>query len=79
MGPTIGTRVGVEIFLNSREKQKKARSPGQPELNGQAGRVMSVDNDRYVIEMASTSEQVKLKLCNVVALHGHNPWVGEFG
>ena len=40
---------------------------------------MSVDNDRYVIEMASTSEQVKLKLCNVVALHGHNPWVGEFG
>jgi curved DNA-binding protein CbpA len=52
---------------------------GRPELNGQAGRVMSVDNDRYVIEMASTSEQVKLKLCNVVALHGHNPWVGEFG
>ena len=73
MGPTIGTRVGVEIFLNSRKGQNK------PELNGQAGRVMSVDNDWYVIEMAGTSEQVKLKLCNVVALHGHNPWVGEFG
>ena len=75
MGPTIGTRVGVEIFLNSRKGVRQ----DNPELNGQASRVMSVDNDRYVIEMASTSEQVKLKLCNVVALHGHNPWVGEFG
>ena len=55
---------------------------GRPELNGQAGRVMSSDGEdgeRYVIEMAATGEQVKLKFGNVVALHGHNPYVGEFG
>lgn len=52
---------------------------GRPELNGQAGRVLSSDGgDRYVVEMASSGEQVKLKYGNVVALHGHNPYVGEF-
>ena len=65
------TRV-TAVGLNSR-----------PELNGKAGRVVSSDwtdgGERYVIEMAATGEQVKLKFGNVVALHGHNPYVGQFG
>ena len=63
------TRVNA-VGLNSR-----------PELNEQPARVVSVDSggERYVIEMAATGEQVKLKFGNVVALHGHNPWVGHFG
>ena len=52
----------------------------RPELNGQAGRVVSADGgERYVVEMAATGEQVRLKFGNVVARHGHNPWVGVFG
>lgn len=52
---------------------------GRPELNGRAGRVLSADSERYVVEMATTGEQVKLKFGNVISLHGHNPWVGHFG
>ena len=53
---------------------------GRPELNGQAGRVVSSDGgERYVVEMATSGEQVKLRYGNVVALHGHNPYVGQFG
>ena len=53
---------------------------GRPELNGQIGRVVDDDgSERYVIEIAATREQMKLKFGNVVALHGHNPYVGEFG
>ena len=51
----------------------------RPELNGQAGRVVGSDSERYVVEMAATGEQVKLKFGNVVALHGYNQWVGQFG
>ena len=52
---------------------------GRPELNGQAGRVVGSDGERYVVEMAATGEQVKLKFGNVVALHGYNKYMGQFG
>ena len=63
----LGTRV-TAVGLQSR-----------PELNGQPGTVVGADSERYVVTMAATGEQVRLKFGNVVALHGHNPWVGEFG
>ena len=52
----------------------------RPELNGQAGCVLGSDGggERYVVEMAATGEQVKLRFGNVIALHGHNPYVGQF-
>jgi hypothetical protein len=34
---------------------------------------------RYIVETAATGEQLKLRWHNVVALHGFNPYVGEFG
>ena len=51
----------------------------RPELNGQVGRVVASNGERYVVEMAATDEQVQLKRGSVVALHGYNPYVGEYG
>ena len=41
--------------------------------------VLDASGERYVVEMVATGERVKLKFGNVVALHGYNPYVGEFG
>jgi len=63
-----GTRVNAS-GLNSR-----------PELNGKPGKIVSSEgSERYVVEMAGSFEQLKLKFGNVVALHGYNPYAGQFG
>ena len=63
-----GTRVNAS-GLNSR-----------PELNGKPGKIVSSEgSERYVVEMAGSLEQLKLKFGNVVALHGYNPYAGQFG
>ena len=52
----------------------------RPELNGEVGKIVmhNAESERYTVEMAATGEQVKLKFGNVVALHGYNPYVGQF-
>ena len=61
---------------------------GRPELNGQAGKVLSADTERCVVEILTSgekkelgkapAEQVKLKFGNLVPLHGYNPYLGQF-
>lgn len=67
------------LILPAETRVTAAGLKARPELNGQPGKVVSADGERYVVEMAGTAEQVRLKFGNVVALHGYNPWVGEFG
>mmetsp|Transcript_51257 Transcript_51257/g.133104 ORF Transcript_51257/g.133104 Transcript_51257/m.133104 type:complete len:373 (-) Transcript_51257:209-1327(-) len=77
----IGVKVKPENLILPEDTRVTAVGLlGRPELNGKAGRIVGADGgERYVVEMAVTGEQMKLKYSNVVALHGHNPWVGQFG
>ena len=84
--PDVTWRVKPEcIELPAGTRVNAVGLTGRPELNGQPGKLLgseaSIVDDtdwRYIVEMAATGEQVKLKFGNVVALHGYNPYVGQF-
>lgn len=80
-GDVLGVKVKPEnMILPADTRVTAVGLNSRPELNGKAGRVVSSDGgERYVVEMAAGGEQLKLKYGNVVALHGYNPYVGEFG